>query len=243
MSSTDAPAAGTEVADTADAQPTDDLRSGLLATLEAELGDAIVESHLKPGLGLWVRVTTEAWAEAAVAARDKLGCAFFDFLSGMDWMPSPFGRYEVADIDTDVSLADKVAAARVAERTPGYAGGATRFQVFAHVVNVFAHHDVVLKCDVPDDTLTVPTWSRAYAGANWHEREAWEMFGINFEGHPDVRKLYLPGEFEGNPLRKDFPLLSRVVKPWPGIVDVEPMPGEPAAEGEGDEAATEEEAE
>ncbi len=208
------------------AEPTDDLRSGLLATLESELGDAVVESHLKPGLGLWVRVATEAWADAAVAARDKLGCLFFDFLSGMDWMPSPFGRYEVADIDTDVSLADKVAAARVAERTPGYAGGTTRFQVFARVVNVQAHHDVVLKCDVPDDTLTVPTWSRIYAGANWHEREAWEMFGITFVGHPNLIHIYLPGGFEGHPLRKDYPLLSRMVKPWPGLVDVEPMPGE-----------------
>lgn len=50
------------------------------------------------------------------------------------------------------------------------------------------------------------------------------MFGITFVGHPDLRHLYLPGEFEGNPLRKDFPLLARLVKPWPGVVDVEPMP-------------------
>ena len=65
-----------------------------------------------------------------------------------------------------------------------------------------------------------------YAGANWHEREAWEMFGITFTGHPGLRHIYLPGEFEGNPLRKDYPLLARRVKPWPGIVDVEAMPGE-----------------
>ena len=51
------------------------------------------------------------------------------------------------------------------------------------------------------------------------------MFGFVFEGHPCLANLYLPGGFEGFPLRKDFPLLSRRVKPWPGIVDVEPMPG------------------
>jgi NADH-quinone oxidoreductase subunit C len=96
---------------------------------------------------------------------------------------------------------------------------------------------VLLKADVPDDTLTMPTWTRLYAGANWHEREVREMFGIDFDGHPDKRNLYLPGEFEGYPLRKDFPLLSRVVRPWPGIVDVEPMPGE--AQGEADESAEE----
>ena len=52
------------------------------------------------------------------------------------------------------------------------------------------------------------------------------MFGIDFTGHPDLRNMYLPSEFEGFPLRKDFPLLARMVKPWPGIVDVEPMPAE-----------------
>ncbi len=54
------------------------------------------------------------------------------------------------------------------------------------------------------------------------------MFGIDFIGHPDLRNIYLPTEFEGYPLRKDFPLLARMVKPWPGIVDVEPMPAEEA---------------
>ncbi len=153
-------------------------------------------------------------------------------------MPSPFGRYETAEFDTAESLAEKVATARSAERTTGVAGGDTRFQVFAHVVNLTARHDVLLKSDVPE-TLTMPTWTHLYAGANWHEREVREMFGIDFVGHPDPRNLYLPADFEGFPLRKDFPLLARIVKPWPGVVDIEPMPGEePAAET--DEATAEE---
>jgi NADH-quinone oxidoreductase subunit C len=65
-----------------------------------------------------------------------------------------------------------------------------------------------------------------FRGAEWHERETWEMYGIEFEGHPGLRHLYLPGEFEGYPLRKDFPLLAREVKPWPGLVNVEGLPGE-----------------
>ena len=60
------------------------------------------------------------------------------------------------------------------------------------------------------------------------------MYGITFVGHPHLVHIYLPGAFEGFPLRKDFPLLAREVKPWPGIVDVEPMPDE------GDEEAAEE---
>ena len=55
------------------------------------------------------------------------------------------------------------------------------------------------------------------------------MFGIGFNGHPDLRNMYLPTGFEGYPLRKDFPLLARMVKPWPGIVDVEPMPASKAS--------------
>ena len=79
----------------------------------------------------------------------------------------------------------------------------------------------VICADIPDDTLSIESWSSIYGGANWHEREAWEMYGVNFAGHPSLRNLYLPGDFEGHPLRKDFPLLARHVKPWPGIVDVE----------------------
>jgi len=115
----------------------------------------------------------------------------------------------------------------------GVAGGETRFQLLARVADVRNRHvGVLLKSDVPDDTLTMPTWTNEYAGADWHERETWEMYGIAFEGHPDLKHIYLPSEFEGFPLRKDFPLLPRIVKPWPGIVDVEPMPGEEPGEGE-----------
>ena len=63
-----------------------------------------------------------------------------------------------------------------------------------------------------------------FGGANWHEREAYEMFGINFLNHPNLKKLYLPDAYEGNPLLKSFELISREVKPWPGEVDVEGMP-------------------
>jgi NADH-quinone oxidoreductase subunit C len=63
------------------------------------------------------------------------------------------------------------------------------------------------------------------------------MFGITFDGHPHLRHIYLPTEFEGNPLRKDFPLLARIVKPWPGIVDVEPMPTDETESSDSDGSA------
>jgi NADH-quinone oxidoreductase subunit C len=121
--------------------------------------------------------------------------------------------------------------------THGYAGGDTRFQLIARLYSLTAGMGIHLKADLPDDDLRVGTWSDVYAGANWHERETAEMFGIGFDGHPDLTKLYLPTDFQGFPLRKDFPLLARRVRPWPGIVDVEPMPGtgdDGDGEGEGE---------
>jgi len=94
---------------------------------------------------------------------------------------------------------------------------------------------VVFSTDLPSENPRIPTLMTTFAGANWHEREAHEMFGIDFEGHPNLIHLYLPDSFQGNPLRKSFPLLSREVKPWPGKVDVEAMPEKPSP----DEPSTE----
>jgi NADH-quinone oxidoreductase subunit C len=206
----------------------DELREGLLERVAAELGDAVAATHLKPGADLWVRVHTDEWARAGQVLRDRLGFDYFCYLSAIDWMPSPYGKGE----DDPTQPPPERSTAIV----PGYTGGDTRLQVLARVESTVDHVGITLKADVPDDTATIETWIHNYAGANWHEREAWEMFGITFAGHPDLRHIYLPTDFEGHPLRKDFPLLSRMVKPWPGIVDVEPMPGD-------DDEATDAEAE
>jgi NADH-quinone oxidoreductase subunit C len=211
-------------------EPTDDVRQGFLDALGAELGDALVGSFIRPGDDLWVRVTREAWREAGIVARDRLGFRAFEFLSAIDWLPSPFGKGE--DSPTDAPKE------RSTEIVTGYAGGDTRFQVFARAHSLTAKMGITVKVDLPDDDLCLDTWLPVYAGVNWHEREAHEMFGIDFAGHPHLVSLYLPSQFEGHPLRKDFPLLARMVKPWPGIVDVEPMPGDNAlAEGEAEMAA------
>ncbi len=86
-------------------------------------------------------------------------------------------------------------------------------------------HIVLFTTDLPKEQPRIDSLVGVYAGANWHEREAHEMFGIDFVGHPNLIKLYLPDGFEGYPLQKSFPLLTREVKPWPGKVDVEGMPG------------------
>lgn len=226
LSSPEAPAADVEpVVET----PADEQREALVAEFTAELGDAVVGSHIRPGDDVWIRVTREAWREAGIVLRDRAGFRAFEFLSAIDWLPSPFGKNE--DSPTDPPPEPKT------EIVTGYAGGETRFQVFARAHSLTRKLGVTLKVDLPDDDLSIDTWLPVYAGVNWHEREAKEMFGIDFVGHPHLIHIYLPGEFEGHPLRKDFPLLARHVKPWPGIVDVEPFPPgmEDAAASEGEE--------
>jgi NADH-quinone oxidoreductase subunit C len=199
-------------------EPLPEAAAKLLAQLEKELKDGIIESGHTFG-DLIVRVTPEVWRKAAEVARDKLECDYLSFISGIDWMPAPKIGGEEAGGDTS-------APAQPTEMTFGVAGSDGRFQVFARVSSTSRHHGVTLKVDVDEDQPTVASWVPVYPGADWHERECWEMFGIGFDGHPGMRHLYLPSEFEGHPLRKDYPLLSREIKPWPGLVDVEPMPGE-----------------
>jgi NADH-quinone oxidoreductase subunit C len=100
--------------------------------------------------------------------------------------------------------------------------GEDGFSVVTHLYSPIHRHHVLLRTTTPRDNPKVPTLSGVYRGANWHEREAWEMFGIVFEGHPNLVKLLLSDEFEGHPLRKEFQLASRNIKPWPGAKE----PGE-----------------
>jgi NADH-quinone oxidoreductase subunit C len=91
------------------------------------------------------------------------------------------------------------------------------FEVVLHVYSIRRQHAVNVKTIVPRETPRLPTLSEVWAGANWCERETWELFGIDFTGHPNLVKLLLPVEFEGFPLRKDFLLMTREAKEWPGL--------------------------
>jgi len=202
--------------DTATAPALTEEASEILARLQEELGDAIVE-HAHAIGDVVVRVKPDAWRRTAEICKERIDCDYLSFVSGIDWMPAPSLADEGSG-DTSAPVQPK-------EQTFGVAGSAGRYQVFAVVESTRRQRwRAIVKTDVGDD-LRVESWVPVYPGADWHEREAWEMFGFVFDGHPSLRHLYLPSEFEGHPLRKDFPLLAREVKPWPGLVDVEPMPG------------------
>lgn len=212
------------------AAPVDELRKGILDALKRDLGDAIVGEEIANG-DVWIRVTKEAWRAAGETAK-RQGFDYFCFLSAIDWLPNNDLSGEKI-WDPDAVEGGDGSAGGSNEQTTGVAGGDTRFQVFARLYDVRRFVGVTFKADLDDDSPSVDSWVPIFAGADWHERETWEMYGFDFVGHPGLRHMYLPGEFEGYPGRKDFPLLAREVKPWPGLVDVEPIPGDDEpAEGE-----------
>ncbi len=105
------------------------------------------------------------------------------------------------------------------------------FRIVAHLWSPTARHGLLLRTLVPRDNPRVPSIVDIYPGAAWHERETHEMFGVYFDGHPDLRPLLLAPEFEGHPLRKEFVLASRVVKPWPGAKEPGESDHQPAGRG------------
>jgi NADH-quinone oxidoreductase subunit C len=141
-------------------------------------------------------VPPESWVDALTAARDELGLTYFDWLTAVDQLD--------------------------ADERPG-------FDVVTHLWSVERHEHLLLRTRVVSDGVTppsLPTATGVFAGASWHERETFEMFGIDFAGHPHLVPLLLPDGFEGNPLRKDFVLAARVAKAWPGAKE----PGESDAD-------------
>ena len=147
-----------------------------------------------------VRVAPNAWSDTLHTAKSELGLVYFSYLSAIDWS----NEVEVGD-----------APAEPVEE---------RYELLCGVGDLTDGRVVHFSTDLSKDAASIASLVPIYAGANWHEREANEMFDISFEGHPNPAKLYLPTEFEGHPLQKSYPLLSREVKPWPGTVDVEGMP-------------------
>jgi NADH-quinone oxidoreductase subunit C len=103
-------------------------------------------------------------------------------------------------------------------------GKEPRFEVVYHLKSLTLGHRLRVKIRVTEEDPVVPSLSSLWKGANWLEREAWDMFGIRFSGHPDLRRILMYEEFRGYPLRKDYPVDKRqplveerdpINDPWP----------------------------
>ena len=90
-----------------------------------------------------------------------------------------------------------------------YMGHMPRFEMVYHFYSLPKNHKVRIKVPLPEEKLEIESLAHLWKTANWLERECWEFFGIKFLNHPDMRHLLLYDEFEGFPLRKDYPLKKR----------------------------------
>lgn len=149
---------------------------------------------------LKINVDVSSWIDTHKILKKDFNLSFFNWLSAVDW-------------DNEVKTGD----APKEPVTPS-------FEILSCLSQTNSNNLVISSTVISKENAEIESLVDVFAGANWHEREAYEMFGINFLNHPNLTKLYLPDDYEGNPLLKSFELISREVKPWPGDVDVEGMP-------------------
>ena len=90
-----------------------------------------------------------------------------------------------------------------------YLGEQPRFEMVYHLYSVGKNRRLRVKARVEEEAAEIDTLCELWSSANWMEREVWDMYGIRFKGHPDLRRLLLYEEFEGHPLRKDYPKEKR----------------------------------
>jgi NADH-quinone oxidoreductase subunit C len=154
--------------------------AAILADLGERFEGAIVETHEAHGDHTAV-VNREALEALLRHCRDAPTLAF--------------------DMLTDLTAVDYL-------KYPGREDG-PRFEVVYHLYSLRHRHRLRVKVRVEEDDAIVPTAVPLWPIANWLEREVWDMFGVRFDGHPDLRRLLLYEEFVGHPLRKDYPVHRR----------------------------------
>lgn len=97
-----------------------------------------------------------------------------------------------------------------------YLGQQPRFMVVYNLYNIATKERLRVKVPVAEEDARVDTVSTVWATANWHERECWDLMGISFNNHPDLRRILMPADWEGHPLRKDYPLQGPDREPYQG---------------------------
>lgn len=180
----------------------------LKETLESTLGDRLA-SLVEDRGQVTIEVAASNYINVARALRDSAGLRFEQMtdLCGLDYSDWP------------------TAAIR------GEKSGGKRFAIVLHLLSIAHNWRVRLRVFVEDDTVPViASVCEVWPGANWYEREAYDMFGILFSGHEDMRRILTDYGFEGHPLRKDFPVSGHVemrYDPEEGRVVYQPVTIEP----------------
>ena len=96
-----------------------------------------------------------------------------------------------------------------------------RFEVVYHLYSIEHRHGLRVRVEVGEEDPVIDSVVSLWPGANWLERETWDLLGIRFTGHPDLRRVLLPDDWEGHPLRKEYPLRGK--GEWSGLVELQAM--------------------
>jgi NADH-quinone oxidoreductase subunit C len=190
-----------------------DVKTSLLERVVARFGERVRASEVRGEVT--IELSTDHWTEVARALRDERDFRFEQLvdLCGVDYL-----GYGEAEWDT-TDVSNQGFSRGVEGQGPGRfrggekaaSGGERRFATVAHLLSLAHNERIRLRCFAPDDLLpAVPSLTGVWIGATWFEREAFDLFGIVFEGHPDLRRLLTDYGFVGHPFRKDFPLIGNV---------------------------------
>jgi len=139
------------------------------------------------------------------ALRDEADFSFSQLidLCGVDY--SAYGQVDWATHETT-----STGFSRGRSKAPININNEERFAVVYHLLSIQHNHRLRVRCYLPEENPKLPTVTKIWSSADWYEREAYDMFGILFEGHPDLRRLLTDYGFIGHPFRKDFPLEGNV---------------------------------
>jgi NADH-quinone oxidoreductase subunit C len=210
----------------------------LVEKLQARFGDALLECRLDRG-EVTIEISPAVALEIFAALRDEPD---FAFEQAMDVCGVDYAAYGDVEWATEEAT-DKGFSRGVVERAPGRGpaavrqavgrtfAGKGRFAAVYQLLSIARNQRLRVRVFAPDDELpVVPSVISLWASVNWFEREAFDLYGIVFEGHPDLRRILTDYGFVGHPFRKDFPLIGNVemrYDPERGRVVYEPVSIEP----------------
>ena len=176
---------------------------------------ALLNSELASSLNSIITAYDEITAECDVATlktvlyqlRDSRAFAFDQLvdLCAVDYLL--YGEY---DWETESATENGFSRAVESQESRAYALDKPRFAVVYHLLSTSKNHRLRLKVFVDESQLVVPSVHDIWKGANWFEREAYDLYGILFDGHPDLRRILTDYGFIGHPFRKDFPISGHV---------------------------------
>ncbi|MCK9539454.1 NADH-quinone oxidoreductase subunit C [Dokdonella sp.] len=184
-------------------------------SLAARFGERLTRCVAERG-ETTIEVAPQAWLEVMTALRDEADFRFEQLtdLCGVDYLSWGEAEWDTTDVSAEGFSRG------VEGEGPGrfsWAGRPRdvaiphRFAVVAHLLSISHNRRVRVRAFCDDDELpSLPTLTGLWSGANWFEREAFDLFGIVFEGHPDLRRILTDYGFVGHPFRKDFPLIGNV---------------------------------